>query len=85
MNNAQFKRAADAAFGNLEAATTKAREFTNEPVPDDVQYIRYRELVQQPSKLYDFVAKSLNTRDPASVQEGAAQYLEEMRKRYGDA
>lgn len=84
MKNEQFNLAADTAFGNMEKATTKAREFVAPSVPDDVQYMRYTQLAQQPSKLYDFVARSLNTREPSRVQEGAAEYLTEMRKRYGD-
>ena len=76
-------QAANLAMDNLEAASSKARANQTPVVDDQTQFVRYQELSQQPGKLFDFVARSLNTKDPDKVQAGAASYISEMQRRFG--
>lgn len=75
--------AADAAIDNLERATARARERRGPQVSNEDQYMRYQELSQDPTKLFDFVRRSINSSDPEKVRRGAVNYLSEMRNRFG--
>ena len=76
-------QAANLAMDKLEAASSQVRANRSPVVDDQTQFVRYQELSQDPSKLFDFVARSLNTKDPDKVREGASRYVTEMQRRFG--
>lgn len=76
--------AAARAVGNLERATLNVRSRAVPPVPDEAEYVRYQTLKMEPTKLFDFVRRGMGTTDPDRIQRGAAEYLTEMRKRFGE-
>ena len=80
----QKLQAYDRGLDNLEIAHQNVRASVVPRVPDREEYVRYRRLVDQPTMLYDFVQRGLGTSDPRRVQEGAKDYLREMRKRFGE-
>lgn len=70
-------------FEKLDGAVRGAMRDVVPKVPDDVQYTRYRRLLNNPVELFAFVQKGLNTKDPDRLQRGAREYLSEMQKRFG--
>jgi hypothetical protein len=75
--------AANMAMDRLEEATSMARAKRGPVVDDQTQFVRYQELSQDPVRLFDFVARSLGTRDPDKLRAGTQSYLAEMQRRFG--
>lgn len=67
----------------VENAAAVVRNRRGPMVDDQEQFMRYNELKQNPTKLFDFVARSLNTNDPEKLRNGTARYLSEMQSRFG--
>lgn len=76
--------AVDRGMSNVEQAALRVRGKMTPPVPDNAEYARYMTLRENPSQLFKFVSRGMGTQDPARVQRGAADYLNEMRKRFGE-
>lgn len=53
-------------------------------VSDQAQYVRYQKLKEDPDGLEEFVSRGLGTTDSARIQQGVAEYISEMRKRFGE-
>lgn len=71
-------------IAKVQQAALAVRSKIAEPVSPEAEYVRYREMAENPDKLLGFVSHGMGTNDPAQIQQGAVDYLTAMKKRFGE-